>query len=439
MLEKTIDYIKCNSLLRETDKILLAVSGGIDSMVMLHLFRQLNYSISVAHCNFSLRGKESDNDQKFIEDYCSSNNIKLFVRTFNTMQYAEQNGLSVQMAARDLRYSWFEEVRSANKLDSILLGHNQDDIIETFFINLVRGTGLRGLTGIKPSNGNLTRPLLFASRKDIEKYASDNNITFREDSSNTETKYKRNSIRHKIIPLFKELNPSFSSSMELTIMRLEEVQKVIDKNTKIARDRIFVNNNSDISVKINDLLVLEPSDLYYYELFKDFGIGANGIDELKKLIAAPPGKQISTKTHTILKDREELLISGISIHNQDISETMVIDKIQDIGRYKLKVVDAADLTISGDPNTAYLDYDKIKLPLNIRKWAEGDYFYPLGMKGKKKLSDFFVDLKIPLNKKNDINIFLSDEKIFWVAGYRIDNRFCITDLTSRVLVISEMA
>ncbi len=439
MLEKTSDFITRNKLVADNDSLLLAVSGGIDSMVMLSIFRQLNYSISVAHCNFSLRGKESDNDQKFVLEYCSRERIPFFTKTFNTLKFAEENGLSIQMAARELRYSWFEEVRSENNFDSILLGHNWDDVIETFFINLARGTGIKGLTGIKPSNGRLARPLLYASREDIEKYASDNKIDYREDSTNIETKYKRNKIRHKIIPLFNELNPSFLSSMELTIKHLDEAQEVINNNIKIVKDRVFVTRNADISVKINDLLGLEPIDLYIYELFNDFGIGQNGIDELKKLISASPGKQITTKTHTILKDRDELLISKAVENNQNISESLTVDKVQDIKGYQIKVVPAADIIISKDSNTAYLDYDKIKFPLTIRKWKEGDWFYPLGMKGKKKLSDFFVDLKIPLNRKDSINIFLSDGRILWVAGYRIDNRFCVTDLTRDVLVISMKA
>lgn len=437
MLEKTSDFITRHKLVADNDNLLLAVSGGIDSMVMLNIFKQLNYSISVAHCNFSLRGEESDGDHKFVLEYCSEERIPFFTKTFNTLKFAEENGLSVQMAARELRYRWFEEVRSENNFDLILLGHNWDDVIETFFINLARGTGIKGLTGIKPSNGRLARPLLYASREEIEKYASDNKIDYREDSTNIETKYKRNKIRHKIIPLFNELNPSFLSSMELTIKHLDEAQEVINNNIKIVKDRVFVSRNADISVKINDLLGLEPIDLYIYELFNDFGIGQNGIDELKKLISASPGKQITTRTHTILKDRDELLISKSRENNQNLSETLTVDKVQDIKGYQIKVVPAADIIISKDSNTAYLDYDKIKFPLTIRKWEEGDWFYPLGMKGKKKLSDFFVDLKIPLNRKDNINIFLSDGSILWVAGYRIDNRFCVTDLTRNVLVISK--
>ncbi len=438
MFENTKDFINRHNLFEKGSKLLLTVSGGIDSMVMLDIFRKLDYKINVAHCNFSLRGEEADNDQSFVKDYCKRSGIPFFTINFDTSQYAEEKGLSIQMAARELRYSWFEELRSENNFSSILLGHNYDDVIETFFINLTRGTGIKGLTGIKPVNGRLARPLLHASREEIEKYASDNKITYREDSTNIETKYKRNKIRHKIIPLFNELNPSFYSSMEDTIRRLDETQQLVDKEITDVRKRIFVVHKNIISVEINKLLELEPFELYLYELFKDFGIGSRCVGELNKLISSSPGKSITTGSHSILRDREELLISDAVGEDKETSDTQIINNIRSIPGYITEVVDSEGLKISGDKNTAYLDYDLVKLPLIIRGWEEGDWFYPFGMEGKKKLSDFFIDQKIALIRKKDIRIFLSEGKIFWIAGYRIDKRFRVSDHTRKVLVISKI-
>lgn len=438
MFENTKDFINRHNLFAASDKLLLAVSGGIDSMVMLDILRKQDYKIHVAHCNFSLRGVESDKDQSFVKDYCKRFNIPFFTRNFDTIKYAEEKGLSIQMAARDMRYRWFEEIRSYNNFDAILLGHNWDDVIETFFINLARGTGIKGLTGIKPSNKRLARPLLHASREEIEKYASDNKIDYREDSTNIETKYKRNKIRHKIIPLFNELNPSFSSSMEDTIRRLDETQQLVDEKIATARKKVFVVHKNIISAEINKLLELEPLDLYLYELFKDFGIGSRCVGELSKLISSSPGKSITTGSHTILRDREELLISDAGIEGREASDTLIINNIRSIPGYSLEVVNSEGLKISSDKNTAYLDYDLVKLPLIIRGWEEGDWFYPLGMEGKKKLSDFFIDQKIALIRKNDVPIFLSEGKIIWIAGYRIDKRFRISDQTRKVLVISKI-
>lgn len=434
MLTKTREFITKNNLYGENSRLLLAVSGGIDSMVMLEIFRLLPFTISVVHCNFSLRGRESDDDQKHVESYCREYNISCHTKRFDTQKFAKSKGISIQMAARDLRYYWFEEIRTELNFDSIVLAHNKDDIIETFFVNLSRGTGLKGLTGIKPRNNYLSRPLLYASRNDIENYAENNNVAFREDSSNIETRYKRNAIRHKIIPLFRELNPSFLTSMELTIKRLEEADIILNDNVKTQRDNIFIPAGNDLKVQVEKIMDLSPLDIYIYELFKDFGIGQSGVDELKKLLVASPGKHISTETHTIYKDREYLIITRGTNKGSD---TIIVENPEDFDDFVVKVLNVNDVKISNESKTAYLDYDKVKFPITLRQWREGDWFHPFGMKGKKKLSDFFIDLKIPVNQKNKISIFLSDGNIFWVAGYRIDTRFAISEKTSKVLVISQ--
>jgi tRNA(Ile)-lysidine synthase len=434
MLQRTIEFIEEQKLLSAGDRILLGVSGGIDSMVMLDLFTRLKYSISVAHCNFSLRGEESDADQELVESACSAKGITIYTRKFDTADYAQKNGISIQMAARKLRFEWFEELRSARKMDAIVLGHNKDDIIETFFINISRGTGIKGLTGIKPRNKYIVRPLLFACRDDITSYAEEYNISFREDSSNIETRYKRNAIRHKIIPVFKDLNPSFISSMEDTIKRLEETENLLSHHISLVKDSIIMTENDEMVIEVKSLLELEPLDIHLYELFKDYGIGQSNIDELKKLLPAPSGKHLDTDKFRIIKDRESLIISRII--NQ-VEEEHNYDSLDQVENYRTEVIPVEQAKIISDKNIACLDFDKISFPITIRKWKSGDWFYPFGMDGKKKLSDFFVDNKVPLNRKNKIRIFISDGNIFWVAGYRIDKRYSVTKYTKRVLIIQE--
>jgi tRNA(Ile)-lysidine synthase len=431
------EHIKESKLIQDKSNLLLAISGGIDSMVMLHIFRQLPFNISVAHCNFSLRGEEADKDQELVESYCTKNDIRIYSKRFDTEVVARKRGISIQMAARDLRYSWFGELCQEHSLNNIVLGHNHNDIIETFLINLSRGTGLKGLTGIKSVNGNIIRPMLFASRDDIEEYAKENNVLYREDSSNKDIKYKRNLIRHKLIPLFKGLNPSFSSSMELTMKRLEEAERIIIEDINQVRERILVTENASIYVLTPDLLDLKPSDIYLYELFKEFGLGQSGIDELKKLITASPGKQLNTKSHNILKDRDRLIINSLE-QNKNLNVKIInVDEINDNPEYDFQIKDVSEIEISNKANKAYLDYEKIKFPITIRSWQEGDWFYPFGMKGKKKLSDFYIDHKVPLHLKDTINLFTSSDSIFWVAGYRIDSRFSISERTQKVLIITK--
>ena len=435
MLEAFKSYIVKNKLFTKDESLIAAVSGGIDSMAMLNLLRESGYNISVAHCNFGLRGDESDGDQLLVEDYCRKHSISIDTRKFETRAFAESNGISIQMAARELRYDWFGELAEKRGSSAIAIAHNHDDIIETFFINLARGTGLKGLTGIKTRNEKIVRPLLFASREMITAYVDAGEIPFREDSSNNEIYYTRNLVRHRLIPLMEEINPSFRESAGATIKRLAEAESVLSGYFDSLRRALVKSEKDAYSISIDHLLSFKPRDIHIYEMLKQFGISSGQVDEVSKIIRSGPGSQRVTPTHIIYKDRHQLFIvepGSLPLRTRVTDSPEVIDALPG---FSCSVVDRKDFVIEDNPSVAALDLDKVKFPLTVRSWNDGDRFQPLGMKGMKKLSDLFADLKIPAHRKNTIRIFTSADDIIWVAGLRIDHRYRITDSTARVLLI----
>jgi tRNA(Ile)-lysidine synthase len=437
MLEEFLNYIKKNHLIRCGDRILMAVSGGVDSMVMSHLFLRTGIEVGIAHCNFRLRAKESDKDEELVRKFSADHNIPFYLKRFNTREFAKKNGLSVQMAARELRYNWFETLSEEYSFNSIAVAHNLNDNIETLLINLTRGTGIAGLTGMKPLSNKIIRPLLFATRQKILDYSNTHGIVFREDKSNADTKYIRNKIRHKIIPVLKEINPSVEITLNETAEKLNGIYEILTEFIAETKKRATVQKGNDILLNISKLKSILQNQTFLYELFKPYEITEPIINDLKKIIYGKTGGQIFTRTHRMIKNRTELIVSPIVRRDKTIYEINDIYGLNEIpeikdARFK-KVTDR--FKISSDPTVAYIDSEKISFPLIVRKWQPGDYFYPLGMKQKKKLSDYFTDKKYSLIDKETILIIESAGKIVWIMGERLDNRFRITESTKKALII----
>jgi tRNA(Ile)-lysidine synthase len=438
MHERFRKYILENKLFSECDRILLAVSGGIDSMVMAHLFLELKNEIGIAHCNFSLRGEESDGDEALVKKFARENKLPFYSIKFNTTEFAVEKGISIQMAARELRYSWFEKIKTENNYNSVSVAHNLNDNIETLLINLTRGTGIAGLSGIKPMSGNIIRPLLFATRKEIENYCRTERIEFREDSSNAETKYTRNKIRHKVIPLLKQINPSIETTLNETAERLSGVNDIINEYIGDLKNKIITSESGNQIIKINRLDKILNNNTILFELFRQFNINNNQLEDLKNVIFGKTGGVLLTPDHRILKNRKELIIAPLTNIKPDSHTIYAPDDLKFVpGIISVKKLKKSpSMKISPDPSIAYIDLDKLRFPLVIRKWKQGDYFHPLGMKQKKKLSDYFVDRKFSIMDKEEIRILESDGRIIWLIGERLDNNFKVTEETKQVLILT---
>jgi tRNA(Ile)-lysidine synthase len=437
MLDEFLNYIRKNRLLKKNYRVLLTVSGGIDSMVMAHLFIKAGIKTGIAHCNFCLRGEESDRDEEFVRDFSENNGIPFYTMRFNTREYACNKGISVQMAARELRYEWFETVRKKNKYNRIAVAHNLNDNIETLLINLTRGTGLTGLTGMKPLNDRIIRPLLFATRDKIADYCRENGIKYREDRSNEETKYTRNKIRHLVIPLLKEINPSIEETLNETSKRLAGAQSIVTDYIENIREKVSIMQEEQILFSIKGISDLRINQAVLFEIFKPYGITGPLLPGLIRLLTGRPGRQIFTKTHRIVRDRSELIVSTLKKSGKKRFEIGRIEDFPDIPYFLSAEVITGEsgFRIPDDSSIACLDYEKVKFPVIIRSWEKGDHFFPLGMVQKKKLSDYFIDRKFSILKKDQALVMESEGKIAWIVGERIDNRFKVTGSTSRILMI----
>jgi tRNA(Ile)-lysidine synthase len=437
MLAEFKRYIEEQELCRFGERVLLAVSGGVDSVVMAHLFSQGGFECGVAHCNFQLRGVDSDADEEFVRSLAAGLELPVYVKRFEVEREVEEKGISVQMAARDLRYEWFEELAEQHSFDAIATAHNLNDSVETFFLNLARGTGIRGLTGIPAKNGRVIRPLLFATRKEIEHQARKSRLVYREDRSNIETKYQRNKIRHDVIPAMEQINPSFIATMAANIKRLEEAAAIFSHAVDRVREELFEPGSEGILIDIGRLKGMSPLQTWLYELFSPFRFTRAQCEGIEQIMNAEPGSRSISPTHQLYKDRDRLILVDSSPAS---FERFYLDSPENFSwlpfSMDVKVMERSRLArIPSDRNTACLDYDEIQFPLTIRHWLHGDYFYPLGMDQIKKLSDFFVDEKIPVPEKERTWILATGRKIVWIMGHRIDNRFRITDRTSRVLLL----
>ncbi|WP_457611623.1 tRNA lysidine(34) synthetase TilS [Lutibacter sp.] len=426
--------------------LLIAISGGIDSAVLTHLFYQLNFSISLAHCNFMLRGKESKKDEQFVKELGEKLKVPTFTIQFETKKYALKNSISTQMAARDLRYNWFQKIIQENNIDFILTAHQKDDVIETFIINLTRGTGLDGLTGIPEVNGNIIRPLLPFDRNDILIYATKNKLQWREDQSNSSLKYVRNKIRHKIIPVLKELNPSLLDTFQNTLENLRGSQQIVKDCVQNVKKTVVTSKNQELHFNISLLKKLSNPKVYLYELLKNYGF--TEWDDICDLLDAQSGKFVLSKTHRLLKDRGILILSKIvklkkntyfKIQENTTKITVPIqlkfEKIEvpfDSKNHQNKIFGEL---ISNKNNTISIDFNKLTFPLILRKKQKGDYFYPIGLGGKKKISKFFKDEKLSLIDKENTWLLCSGNNVVWIIGKRLDDRFKISKSTSTILNI----
>jgi len=416
-------------------RILLAVSGGIDSVVMAHLFKEAGYNCAIAHCNFQLRGKDSHLDETFVRSLASYLEIPVFVKLFDVDKEMRERGISLQMAARDLRYNWFEELLTKHSFDRVATAHNKNDSVETFFLNLSRGSGIRGLKGIPPRRGRVIRPLLFATRDQIESYQKNHLIEYSEDASNLETKYQRNKIRHDVLPVMEQINPGFMEIMEGNMERIGEVFEIYEAAIQKIRTDLFEEKAGKIIIPTEKLKALSPLQTWLFELFSPYGFTRMQCEGIQKIMDAGPGRQSISTTHRLFKDRDHMILVPTG---SDSFERHYLDGPEKHSALPfpldMEVLDREELqSIPDDPMTACLDLDEIQFPLTVRRWKHGDYFFPLGMEQIKKLSDFFVDEKVPVPEKERTWIMASGKNIVWIMGHRIDHRFRITPTTSRVL------
>jgi len=440
-------HINNNLAFLSGKKLLIAVSGGIDSVVLTHILHSLKFSIFLAHCNFQLRGKDSAKDEIFVTELAKQLKIPCATIKFDTENFAIEKGISTQMAARELRYNWFQEIMQENELDYIVTAHHKDDIIETVLINLTRGTGLDGLTGIPEINGSIVRPLLSFSRSEILIYATKNKIQWREDQSNSSIKYVRNKIRHKVVPFLKELNPNLLDTLTNTLENLKGSQQIVQDSIEKIREEITVVNNKEIHFNIEKLKSLSNPKVYLYELLKAYKF--TEWNDVTALLEAQSGKQVFSETHRLLKDRDVLILSKISNSKKTVAYQIPenTSKITVPIKLKFKSIDIPFDTknhqnkvfeelVFDKPNTISINYNKLQFPLIIRKYEKGDYFFPIGLKGKKKLSKFFKDEKMSLlEKENTWVLCTSDNSIIWVIGRRLDERFKVTKTTSKMLKV----
>ncbi|TDD74728.1 tRNA lysidine(34) synthetase TilS [Flavobacterium caseinilyticum] len=433
MLKKFQNHLLHNFQLLNGKKILLATSGGKDSMVMVHLFQQLDYEIGIAHCNFQLRAMESFEDQNFVQEYAAANDIPVFITQFDTKAFAEDYKVSTQVAARELRYNWFYELLETENFDYILTAHHADDNLETFLINLSRGTGLEGLTGIPEQNERVIRPLLAFSQEEMEEYAKLNNIQWREDSSNASDKYLRNKIRHQLVPMLKELNPNFLSSFHKTQTYLQEAQVLVEDASIMIYQQVAKQEEDTIYFDLKKLKKLPNYKSYLHQWLKEFGFSA--WDDIYDLVESQSGKHVFSPEYRLLKDRDSLILSPINFVNEK-EEYFITENQKDVNfPLKLSFCKVTDISIASN-KTIFVDTDKLQFPLVLRHWNEGDSFQPFGMNGKsKKVSKLFKDEKLSLLEKENSWLLFSNEDIVWIVGLRQDERFRIENTTKNILKI----
>ncbi len=438
MLNLFHKHINTNFPFLNKGKLLITISGGLDSVVLMHLCSKLKLDITLAHCNFKLRANESDVDEQFVLDLAEQLGLEVFIEHFDTKTYAETEKLSVQMAARELRYNWFFELAKSFNFDYILTAHHADDNLETFLINLSRGSGLTGLTGIPEINDNIVRPLLPFSRAQLEDYAQQNDLQWREDSSNASDDYLRNKLRHHIIPQLKNMTPELLSNFNTTISNLKETETIVAEHlNEFLEHAIESDDATQVTFKISEFNKVSNPKAYLFEVFKDYGF--TEWNDVENLLKAQSGKQVLSKSLRLLKDRDYLILTNRYLSEGGRTEASFFiinenDKVTEtpFGTLNFEVVNAIE---EHSKTIIYIDKDQLKSPLQLRKWKKGDVFYPFGMQGKKKISKYFKDEKLSLVDKENVWLLTSEDKIVWVIGRRADNRFKVTENTTNILKI----
>ncbi|MCF6365341.1 MAG: tRNA lysidine(34) synthetase TilS [Bacteroidales bacterium] len=440
MEKQVAKYINSQNLFSRKDKILIALSGGCDSVALTHLLEKLNYKITLAHCNFNLRAHESDTDELFVKKLAEKLKIQLFTKSFETKEFADSNNFSIEEAARILRYNWFEEIRLKESLDYIATAHHLDDKIETFFINLIAGTGIKGIRSIKEKNNKIVRPLLFAKKNEIELWCKKNSIEYRTDKSNYDTKFIRNKLRHKVIPIIKEINPSFSDTMLKNFDIFSEFEKIYNNYVHNAANKIISYRNNLIFLNIEQLKREDAPISSLFEILTAYGFNsAQTINIFKHIDTMQSGKIFISESYRLIKDRAHLIIKKNTKNNNTEYQINSVKKhISSPLPLKIDIQpNTPQFNILKEKNIAYFDADKVKFPLILRNKKKGDYFYPFGMKGKKPLSDYFTDIKLNIFEKEECYLLVSGKDILWIIGYRTDDRYKITEKTKRVLIIKQ--
>ena len=434
-LQQFTDHISQHQLFEKEDRVLLAVSGGKDSVLMAQLFKLAGFHFSIAHCNFNLRADEAQRDEAFVKLLADEMEVPYHIIQFDTKNYATEHKISTQMAARDLRYNWFEELRQQHDYKCIAVAHHQNDAIETVLLNLVRGTGISGMHGILPKRGNIVRPLLFLSRQQIDQIIEESNFPFVEDSSNQSSKYARNKIRLQIIPQLREINPNLEETFVQNIHRFAETEVLLQNVVAETRKRLFKEELAHIRITVEDVEDLHPQQLLFFELLKPFHFSASVVDEILSSLTKQSGTSFYSSTHRITIDRGSLLISKLEEEAQTHFNLHGEVKIKlNFGQQiSLQFVDGGNFKIA--KYVAYVDADLLIFPLVIRYRQDGDRFKPLGMVSFKKLSDFFVDEKVPLPQKSSVPLVINGNgEIVWVGGMRQDERYKVNATTKKVAI-----
>lgn len=434
-------FNKQHALFRPEDKVLLAVSGGRDSVLMLHYFYRSGLTFGIAHCNFSLRGAEADEEEELVSGLARAMDVPFYSTRFETAAYAAEHHISIQMAARELRHQWLDEIRADFGYDSIALAHHRNDTVETILLNLTRGTGIAGMHGIRPKRGRIIRPLLFLDRREIDHIVHSENIPYRDDSSNKSSKYARNKIRLEVIPKLKELNPALEETFEANARRFAELELLLSLEIEKLNRKLFMPTASgEIKIPLAELQKLIPLNTLLYGLFSPYGFTEAVLADLQKSWKGQPGKIFHSATHQLLLDRDFLILSAPTAPNQ--AECLIYEKEGEFHwnnqSFKSRIVDAVDFKLNRSATVAQLDFDLLQFPLALRSWHRGDVFHPIGMKGKKKLSDYFIEQKVTRNQKKLVGILQNGNgDIAWIAGYRPDERYKVKSSTKKIFILEQ--
>lgn len=434
LLQQFTDYIKQQNLFLPKDKLLLAVSGGVDSVVLCELCKQAGYDFAIAHCNFQLRGEDSKRDENFVTALAKKYGVIFYTITFDTNSIVNQEKKSVEETARDLRYAWFEKLSMEHGYHYVVTAHHANDNIETVLMNFFRGTGIKGLHGILPKQNKIVRPLLFTNKKELSAFATENKLDFVTDYTNEQNDFTRNYFRNELIPAIKKVFPGAEGNILNNITRLGEAEQLYNQAIELHKKKLLEHKGNEIHIPVLKLQQAVPLSTIVYEIIKDYNFTAYQTDDVVSLLRSESGKYIQSYSHRIIRNRKWLVISPTkTVDAQNIlieeNDTKIIFENGVLQIEK----QSQSLTISHQPSTAQLNAAEIKFPLLLRKWKTGDYFYPLGMQKKKKLSRFFIDQKLSLTQKENVWVIESNKKILWVVGMRIDDRFKITAATKDII------
>ncbi|UAY53173.1 tRNA lysidine(34) synthetase TilS [Ferruginibacter albus] len=439
LLKEFKDYIKKEDLFQPKDKLLLAVSGGVDSVVLCELCKQAGYDFTIAHCNFQLRGEESERDEQFVRNLATTYNVEVFIKKFDTNKYVAETKAGVQEAARELRYSWFKEIiNGASSFLYLVTAHHANDNIETVLMNFFKGTGISGLHGILPKHNKIIRPLLFATKDEIKAFAKENDLSFVEDSSNTSNKYTRNYFRNQLIPDLQKTFPQVEKNLIDNIERFKDVELLYQQSIDLHKKKLVEKKGNEFHIPVLKLLQSKPLATIIYEIIKDFGFSSQQVNEIIALLQSESGKYVQSSSYRIIKNRNWLIVSPNKTEEAGNILIEECDKriVFQNGALEINKILNTQYSIINSQLTAQLDASEVQFPLLLRKWKQGDYFYPLGMKKKKKLSRFFIDQKLSLTDKEKVWVLESNKRIVWIVGLRIDDRFKIIPSTENVLQVN---